>query len=230
MVLIPSDIMRDALGLSPGLSAIGFAVGLLLWLTGWRGHRFWIVLAATVGAGVFGLLKGPIHQIQPLVAGVLLAIAAGLLALALVRVLAFAAGGAAAWLALHSLIPAPWNEPLICFLAGGLVGLLLFRLWTMILTSFGGSLLMVFSGLCLGDRLGKLDAVGWTDNQGALLTWMCVGLGLLGVIMQFLLERGRIQRERRLEVLNYSLSKRRRGFFGSPRLWNGDAWYHRRAS
>ena len=28
---------------------------LLLWLFGWRGHRFWIVLATTVSAGIVGL-------------------------------------------------------------------------------------------------------------------------------------------------------------------------------
>jgi len=64
--------------------------------------------------------------VQPLLAGLLLAVAAGLLALALVRVIAFAAGGIAAVYGVRLLPPAPWQEPLICFLGGGLLGLLLF--------------------------------------------------------------------------------------------------------
>ena len=46
------------------VSAIWFAsivltLGLALWLTGWRLHRFWIVLATTLVAGITGLASGP---------------------------------------------------------------------------------------------------------------------------------------------------------------------------
>src|SRR6202022_2047235 len=163
--LLTPDILTDGRELSAGLTAAGLVIGLALWLTGWWGHRFWIVLVATVMAGIFGLLSSPAHQVQPLIVGLLLAVAAGVLALSLVRLVAFAAGGAAGWLAVPAVAPPPWDGVLICFLAGGLVGLLLFRLWMMALTSFAGSLLMAYSGLCLADRLGKLDAVAVAEGQ-----------------------------------------------------------------
>jgi MFS family permease len=228
MLLIDPDIVQEAQGISVGLSAAGVGIGLLLWLTGWWAHRFWIVLGATVAAGVLGLLKGPGQQTQPLVVGLLLAVAAGALALSLVRVLAFAAGGAAAWMALRGVVPPPWNEPLLCFLAGGLVGLLLFRVWTMVLTSLAGSVLMGYSGLCLADRLGKLDAVAWSGERGPMLTWACGGAALMGVLVQFVLDRRRVQEERRRLEEDRELYKLKRQM---PRgwWWNRGARYTKRA-
>src|SRR2546429_98558 len=121
MHLFAPDLLEEARGLSVPVCALGIAVGLLLWLLGWFGHRFWIVLGTTLLAGVAGLYSGRLYGLQPMVTGILLAISAGLLALALVRFLAFAAGGAAACLVAHAVAPA-WNEPVICFLAGGLAG------------------------------------------------------------------------------------------------------------
>jgi hypothetical protein len=147
MQFIVPDIIAEGRGLSVPVCVAGIAIGFLLWLTGWWAHRFWIVLVSTVVAGVVGLLKGPGFRIQPLLAALLLAVAAGLLALALVRVVAFAAGGMAAWMAVQALAPPSWHEPLVCFLVGGLVGLFLFRVWTMMLTSFMGALWMGYFGL-----------------------------------------------------------------------------------
>jgi len=48
-----------------------------------------------------------------------------------------------------------WDEPLVSFVAGGLVGLVLFRVWMMALTSILGTLLVGYSSLCLADKLGK---------------------------------------------------------------------------
>lgn len=190
MQLIMPEILVDARELSLGALATALALGLVLWLLGWRGHRFWIVLTVTVGAGVFGLLSGPGYGTQPLVAGLLLALAAGTLALALVRVVVFAAGGTCAWALVHAVVPA-WEEPLVCFLLGGLGGLLLFRFWTMALTSFAGALLLVYSGLCLADRLGKVDSIALSGQQTALLNGVTAGLALVGVLIQFFLERRR---------------------------------------
>src|SRR5438876_1146842 len=95
MYLIGTDILGDLCGLSLGLLIALIPIGLMLWLFGWWSHRFWIVLAATVLAGVFGLLEATAWRAQPIVAAVLLAIAAGVLALALVRVITFLAGGLA---------------------------------------------------------------------------------------------------------------------------------------
>jgi MFS family permease len=188
MQLLVPEILTETRGLSVPLSATGMTLGLLLWLFGWRGHRFWIVLVATVAAGIFGLYSGPAYGTKPLVAGILLAVAAGALALALVRVVAFICSGVAFWTLVHVLVPA-WNEPLVCFLVGGLVGLVLFRLWTMALTSFAGSLLLLYFGLSLANSFGKLDAVAFGQTQTLLLNWACGFFTLLGLIVQVLLER-----------------------------------------
>jgi MFS family permease len=190
MQLLAPDILEDARGFSVAVSGTAFLIGALLWLFGWRGHRFWIVLAATVGAGILGLYSGPAHKMQPLVAGLLLAVAAGALALSLIRVVAFVAGGICAWAVVHAVSPA-WNEPVICLLVGGLLGLVLFRVWTMILTSSAGTLLMAYSGLCLAHKLGNVDVVALAEKQAILLNVGCGVLAFLGVVAQFLLGRPR---------------------------------------
>jgi hypothetical protein len=203
MQLIAPDILAEARGLSVGVTAAGLAVGLLLWLLGWWGHRFWVVLAATVGAGVFGLYSGPDFGMQRLVAGLLLAVAAGVLALALVRLVAFAAGGVVTWLVVRAVAPG-WNDlqgQLICLLAGGLVSLLLFRVWVMALTSLAGTLLMGYAGLSLAETLGRFDSASWAEQNALILNIGCGTATLLGLVVQFLLDRRRRYRERYEEML-----------------------------
>lgn len=225
MQLIASDILEAAHGLSIAVGGVGFAIGLLLWITGWWGHRFWIVMVTTVTAGVLGIIHsnvlGTINGMRPLVTGVLVAIAAGVLALALVRVVVFAAGGAVAYLIVHAVAPATWDEPLGWFLVGGLGGLLLFRLWTMVLTSFTGSLLMIYSLLSMLDRLGRLDAIALSENRRPLLNAACLAATAVGVIMQILLERKQKRNERWKEERMRQIAEReqeilygRRGWFG----------------
>src|SRR5262245_16255718 len=152
MQLLAPDILAEAHGLSVTVTGTAFALGLLIWLFGWRGHRFWIVLAVTAAAGVIGLYSDPAYGTRPIFAGLLLAVAAGAMALALVRVVVFAAGGVAGWALVHAVFPA-WESPLVCFLVGGLIGILLFRVWTMALTSAAGTMIMAYSGLCLANSL-----------------------------------------------------------------------------
>ncbi len=195
MHLLAPDILSEACGFSIPVLAVAFVLGLLLWLFGWRGHRFWIVLIATVGAGILGLYSGQASGMHPLVTGLLLAIAAGALALALVRVIGFVAGGLAAWLVVRALAPG-WNEPLVCFFIGGLIGLLLFRLWMMALTSATGTLLMAYAGLCLAQSFGKLDVVALAERNAIALNWACGAMAFLGLIVQLLLDRLRSRRLR----------------------------------
>ena len=75
-----------------------------------------------------------------LAVGILLAVAAGMMALELASVMAFLAGGVGAWLAVQWVLPQA-QELWAVFLSGGLFGLLLYRLWTMLLTSLIGTLL-----------------------------------------------------------------------------------------
>lgn len=195
MQLISRWIMEDVQGLSVGVYAAGLVLGFLLWLLGWYGHRFWIVLFTTVIAGVIGLASGRAAGTQPFVAGLLLAIAAGVTALALVRLLAFAAAGGVTLLVVRAMAPG-WDEPLLSFLAGGLLGLLLFRTWTMALTSLGGALLMVYCSLGLADRFDRLDALTWADRRAMLLNSIVVGVALLGFVIQFVMGRARLLREK----------------------------------
>src|SRR4051794_18818001 len=105
MQFVTAELLQDLCGLSPGPLAVAGVVGLTLWLFGWSTHRFWVVLCATVSAGVYGLFKGSARDVQPLVASLLLALVAGLLALALVRLFAFVVGGMAGLLLVQSLAP-----------------------------------------------------------------------------------------------------------------------------
>ncbi|HZU35805.1 MAG TPA: hypothetical protein VFA18_07850 [Gemmataceae bacterium] len=188
MHLLAPDILIDARGLSIGITGTGIGLGLLLWVTGWWMHRFWIVLGTTFAAGIFGLLSASGHRLQPLIVAILLGVAAGVLALSLVRLVAFAAGGIAVYL-VGQLAAKGLGEPLICFLAGGLIGLFVFRFWIMVTTSFLGSLLMTYSGLCLADHLGKLNAVDLADHKQSILTGVVAGLTVFGLLAQLGVER-----------------------------------------
>jgi hypothetical protein len=212
MQLIAPDILIEVRGLSLAVCAIGLAFGLCLWLLGWWGHRFWIVLCTTVMGGIVGLtcaLGGagePLQSLgsaaigtrQPFVAALLLAVSAGMLSLALSRVFAFAAGGIAAWLVVRSAMPG-WDEPLLCFLVGGLLGLFLFKAWWMALTSLAGTLVMGYSVLGMLDGMGKLDALVWADRRALVLNWACAGVALFGWLIQFFMERWRANRQRQLD-------------------------------
>src|SRR5262249_11401902 len=151
MTLVLPEVLVEVRGLSPLLLVIGLAIGLFLWLGGWWSYRFWAVLGTTVVAGVFGLYEAPQLHMQPLLASILLAIAAGMLALSLMRLFAFAAGGCTCLMLVHALVPSV-HAPLVCFLAGGLLAVLLFRLWMILLTSAAGTVLMLYCGLGLANQ------------------------------------------------------------------------------
>jgi hypothetical protein len=198
MHLFAPDLLADARELSLPVQVAGLLLGLALWLSGWSGHRFWIVLSATLAGGIGGLASSPAYGVQPLVAGLLAAVAAGVLALALVRVLAFLAGGLGAALVMHLVAP-NWDQPLVSMLVGGLAGVYFFRLGTMILTSGTGTLVVGSCTLCLLDRLGTLKAAAWADGHAVLLNWL-FGCGtILGVLAQFQMERRRIRKKRERE-------------------------------
>ena len=131
MQLLAPDILEEACKLSTPIHATALGIGVLLWALGWTGHRFWIVLILTVGGGIFGLYAGPRYGTQPWLAATLLALASGMLALALVRMVAFVAGGVVAIIMVGQLAPG-YQERLVVFLVGGSIALVLFRLWTMV--------------------------------------------------------------------------------------------------
>lgn len=175
MYLIAPDLLAEARGLSAGVSGTGVALGLLLWLFGWRWHRFWTVLGVTVAGGLYGLSAGQAGGGHIIAMGLLLAVSAGLLALELARLFAFAAGGTAAWLAAGALFPDGQGLG-VFFLVGGLAGILFYRLWTMTFTSFLGTLLAGHAGLVLLETLTRFDAADWAGRNP---TGLGIAVGLL---------------------------------------------------
>lgn len=188
MQLVVPDLLAEVCGLSLALSLAGLLLGLALWLCGWRGHQFFIVLLTTVLGGILTLREADSHGSHSLLMALLVAVTAGLLALALVRLLAFAAGGGAGLFILHYLLPS-WNQPLLAFLLGGMVGLLLFRIWLMALTSFAGALLATYFGLALLHYYGTLDALTIAEQGQVLLNWISCLLAVVGLTLQFFLDR-----------------------------------------
>jgi hypothetical protein len=183
MQLIAPDIFAEVGRLSNGACAIGFALGLLLWLTGWWQHRFWVVASLTATAGILGLQSGRANGAQPLVAGLLAALGAGYLALELARVLAFVGGGAVSGLLVKTFMPT-MHEPLLAFLAGGLLAVLLFRLWMLALTSLVGMLLMTYSAMALLGRWTLMDSAAVVTGKVGLLNGVVIGGMLAGIVFQ----------------------------------------------
>jgi len=183
MQLIFPDILAEARGLSIGVSVTCVVVGLLLWAFGWRWHRFWIVAGVTIAGGLYGLSAGPGGHGHVLALGLLLAISAGLLALELARLFAFAAGGTAAWLAAGAVF-ANAQEVGVFFLIGGLTGILLYRLWTMAATSFLGTLVAGHAGLVLLDAHTEFDIPAWTGRNPVALSVAVGLLSALGLALQ----------------------------------------------
>jgi hypothetical protein len=208
MQLIASDLLDEARGLSVPFSVAGIVLGVLLWIFGWRAHRFWIVLAATVAAGIYGLHTQAEPGPRLLAAGLLLAVAAGLLAMDVSRLAAFATAGAGAWFAVHAVVPA-FHEPLICFLAGGIIGLYLYRLQMMLIFSFGGVLLVGYSVLLLIEKCApsKFDASAWAKanfvgvNIGVIIATL-VGVAVQGQFDKWYRERELRRKQRALLALS----------------------------
>jgi hypothetical protein len=219
MRLVAPDLLAELCGLSPGVVGMTAAIGAALWLLGWWSHRFWVVLIATVSAGIYGLFEAPVLKAQPLVASLLLALAAGLLALALVRVFAFVAGGFVGLAIVQAALPS-FEQPLIAFLTSGLLGLILFRWCVTGVMSFTGSLLLVYAGLVFLHQRGTIEAPAYADSSGPLLS----GVVWLMTVVGFALQLWRERRRRREDVVEVKPFKKRsrdnddefRGLFGRP--------------
>lgn len=183
MTLIAPDVLAEARGLTGAMSGTICVLGFALWLFGWRWHRFWIVSGITLAAGLIGLNAGRTSGTHVMAVGILLAVAAGLLALELAKLFAFIAGGCGAWLAVQWVLPQA-QELWAVFLCGGLFGLLLYRLWTMLLTCLIGVLLGLHAGLLLAEQAFGFDAVVWAGSHSAALNGVVVGLVVLGILLQ----------------------------------------------
>jgi hypothetical protein len=198
MQLLAPDILKDVRQLPVLLPLVGLLAGLLLWLQGGRGHRFWLGALLTLSAGLLGLIYGREYGTQPLVAGLLLAVAAGVMSLSLLRPLLFVLGGLAG-LGLARAVAPGGHDTLVAFVSGGLAGVLFYRFWVVLLSSMVGTLVIAYSGLGLVDRLGKLDSAAWAAQNAPLINWGLASGAVLGVLVQFLLERRRRRTEHNAE-------------------------------
>lgn len=184
MQLILPDVLAAARGLSAGAAGFLALVGFLMWVAGWRWHRFWVVFGLSLAAGIVGLGAGSASGGgHVMVVGVLLAVAAGMLALELSKILAFVTGGAAAWMATQTILPQA-QELWAVFLSGGLFGVVLYRFWTMLTTSFLGVLLTWHTGLVLIESLTGLDAEKWAGAHAAALNGGVIAVTVIGVLVQ----------------------------------------------
>ncbi|MGL6074581.1 MAG: hypothetical protein ACRC8S_10515 [Fimbriiglobus sp.] len=185
MQFIQPDILLAAKGLSFGAAGFLALVGFLLWSCGWRWHRFWVVFGITLGAGILGLSAGQSAGggQQVLVVGVLLAVAAGMLALELAKILSFLSGGVASWVAVQMVFPQA-QELWAMFLAGGLLGVVLYRLWTMLMTSFVGVLMTWHSLLAMAQETSNFDLKTWLGTHTLAINGAVLAVMLLGVYVQ----------------------------------------------
>jgi hypothetical protein len=164
------------------------AVGLCLYLGGWWTHRFWTALVATFAAGLAGLVLAKDLGVPPLVAGLLLAVAAGSLALALTRITLFGVYGVGLWLAVQGLAPKA-AIPVVWICAGGLLATVFHRYAVTLLTSALGLWLLAHGGLLLAEKFAALDAVAWTTKQGSWVTVGYAALVFAGVVWQYWADR-----------------------------------------
>jgi hypothetical protein len=184
MQLIVPEILAEARGLTTAMAGTLCALGFALWLFGWRWHRFWIVAGITLAAGLLALNGGrAAGGTQVMALGILIAVAAGMMALELAKVFAFVAGGCGAWLAVQWVFPQA-QELWAVFISGGLFGLILYRLWTMLLTSLAGVLISSHAALLLLEAPAGFDAVRWVGANQAALNGVAVGLVVLGILLQ----------------------------------------------
>jgi hypothetical protein len=233
--LIAPDVLAEARGLSIPWCAGGIVLGLSLWASGWRFHRFWMALSATIFAGIYGLSLLTDFGPRMLAVAILLAVAIGLLSQELSRCVAFVVSGFTILLATRSMIP-DVPEPLIPFLIGGLVGILLFRLEMMLFTSFCGVLLWAYSAGLLYEKVGKTSLDNWVKSNVMALNFGVGAACLLGVVIQGKWESWRNNKGSRRKQRAYSvLSEDERKALDSlpprkPSIWDRIRSYLPRAA
>lgn len=199
MQFVAPDILAEVARLSVATVGLGFLLGLLLWTTGWMKRTFWLALFSTIGFGLYGLNLGRASGAHPLVTGILLGLAAGLLSMELGRLAAFVSGGLAMAVAVQTFVPS-FPEPLLAYLGGGLVCVVLFRLWTLTIFGFVGMTLMTYTGLCLAGHFLKLDVMTLAKTKAPLLNALVTIGTFAGVIMQSRFDRHLTSREDRVKA------------------------------
>jgi hypothetical protein len=134
-------------------------------------------------------------------------LSAGGLAMAVLRIGVFVVFGAVMELAVRATIAKQMNDDAqvwlrgAAFLVGGLLSLACYRFLMIALMSFAGAFLLLLGGMAFAVRHGEFDTIAWADEHATVVTVVWVGLGLLGIVGQYVLERhhARQKRERSRE-------------------------------
>jgi hypothetical protein len=184
MTVLSPELLADVLELPVAALWVLIGIGLGLALTGWKWHRFWLTISVSLISGLIGLRSAQSWGIQqPILAGVLLAAAAGCLALSLARVGLFLAYGLVTWYAMKRLAP-PYAIPAICICIGGLFSVLFYRFCVVLLTSAVGSILMAYGGLAYAEHQKWFPVMTWLKDQALPAHAALAGLGVVTLLLQ----------------------------------------------
>jgi hypothetical protein len=82
------------------------------------------------------------------------------------------------------------------FFLGGLLSLVCYRFLVIAVTSFAGAFLLLLGGMGLAARQGELDTIAFASDRPALVTLLWVLLGVIGGVVQYVLETYRLQEKR----------------------------------
>ena len=181
--VISPEVLSEAKGLSVGATGFFLFVGLMLWGFGWRWHKFWTAFTMTLMAGLLGLTFGRAAGLPLLAVALSVAVTCGVLAMELAKILAFLTGGVAAWLGAQVILPQA-QELWAAFLFGGLIGVLLHQFWTMLATSFVGTVLVGHTLLLFLDQLNVVKDADFAQKYAAAINGWAVASTILGVVVQ----------------------------------------------
>ncbi len=181
--VISPEVLAEAKGLSIGATGFFLFVGLMLWGFGWRWHKFWTAFTITLLAGLLGLTFGRSAGLPLLAVALSVAVICGVLAMELAKILAFLTGGVAAWLGAQVILPQA-QELWAAFLCGGLVGVLLHQFWTMLATSFVGTVIVGHTTLLFLDQLNVVKDADFATQYAAAINGWAVLSTIVGIIVQ----------------------------------------------
>lgn len=212
MQVLSPEVLADVLELPAAALLVLMALGASLALTGWRWHRFWLTISVSLISGLVGLRQAQAWGIQqPIVAAVLLATAAGCLALSLARVGLFLAYGLATWYAVKR-FAAPYAIPAVCICLGGLFSVLFYRFCVVLLTSAVGTLVLSYAGMAYAQQQNWFPMQTWLKEQSLAAHASLAGICLVTLLLQLYFWR----KNKKRKIAEYSAeeleAERRMGF------------------
>jgi hypothetical protein len=200
MQVLAPDVFADLLGLPAAALIVMLLAGALLALTGWRWHRFWLTIIVSLISGLIGLRQAPAWGIgQPVVAGALMAAAAGCLALSLARVGLFLAYGLGTWYVMKRFAPEV-AIPAVCIAAGGLFSVLFYRFCVVLLTSAAGCVLLCYGALGLAEQQSWFPTKMWLQEHTLIVNAAWAGIALMMLMLQLYFWRAAQQKLKRAKT------------------------------